>query len=218
MNKMEHVLVSDFDGTMTKIDFFDLVRERYPDPAGRDYWQMYVDGKITHFEALKGIFAAARDVDAEMSKLVEDMQLDPTLKDSLARLESAGWSVVVASAGCDWYINKLFRARGITIPVHANPGEFHPDSGVVMQLPESSPYFRRDTGIDKPGIVRAALDRGGLVAFAGDGRPDLEPALMVAPTRRFARGWLAHRLDKMQEPYRPFEHWRQIADRLIEES
>jgi 2-hydroxy-3-keto-5-methylthiopentenyl-1-phosphate phosphatase len=53
--------------------------------------------------------------------------------------------------------------------------------------------------------------------FAGDGRPDLAPSSLVAPGRRFARGWLAHHLEKTGEPFHPFETWSQIADRLLEE-
>jgi 2-hydroxy-3-keto-5-methylthiopentenyl-1-phosphate phosphatase len=63
-------------------------------------------------------------------------------------------------------------------------------------------------------IVRDALKRSERVAFAGDGRPDLEPALLVKPELRFARGWLADAFGERGEKFHPFERWSQIADRL----
>lgn len=219
MRKPPHrILVSDFDGTMTKYDFFDLARRDLPSAADHDFWQDYVDGRITHFEALAGIFASIRTDGPTIENLVDRMELDPALPEAVARLRAAGWEIVVASAGCDWYIRRLLSHAGVELEVHANPGVFAPETGLVLSLPVDSPYFKRETGIDKPGIVRAALARDPRAVFAGDGRPDLAPSNLVAPGRRFARGWLAHHLKNTGEPYRPFETWSQIAEALLEET
>ncbi len=213
----QRILVSDFDGTMTKYDFFDLARRDLPSAADHDFWQDFVAGKITHFEALAGIFASIRTDEATLGNLVDRMELDPSLKDSVDRLRAAGWDIVVASAGCGWYIRRLLEKAGVQLEVHANPGVFAPETGLVLTLPVDSPYFKRETGIDKSAIVRAALARDPDAVFAGDGRPDLAPANLVAPGRRFARGWLAHHLQKCGDGFRPFETWSQIAAALLEE-
>ena len=62
--------------------------------------------------------------------------------------------------------------------------------------------------------MQDALKRSDRVAFAGDGRPDLRPALLVPPQLRFARGWLAEALSERGEKFHPFEHWSEIADQL----
>ena len=215
--RRQRILVSDFDGTMTKFDFFDLARRDLPSAADHDFWQDYVAGKITHFEALAGIFAAIRTDEPTIAALVDRMELDPALPDAVARLRAAGWEIIVASAGCDWYIRRLLAKAGVELEVHANPGVFAPETGLQLSLPVASPYFKRETGIDKPAIVRAALARDPDAVFAGDGRPDLAPSNLVAPGRRFARGWLAHHLKNNGEAFRPFETWSQIADALLEE-
>jgi 2-hydroxy-3-keto-5-methylthiopentenyl-1-phosphate phosphatase len=217
-NAPQRILVSDFDGTMTKYDFFDLARRDLPAHADRDYWQDYVDGKITHFDALAGIFAAIRTDWPGIQSVVDRMQLDPALPDAVARLRAAGWKIVVASAGCDWYIRRLLAAAGVELEVHANPGVFSPETGIVLSAPVDSPYYLRETGIDKAAIVRDALSRDPFAAFAGDGRPDLEPSNLVDPGRRFATGWLAHHLDVAGAPYHPFDAWSDVADRLLETS
>lgn len=211
------ILVSDFDGTMTKNDFFDLARRDLPSAADRDFWRDYIDGKITHFEALAGIFGSIRTDWAGMEGVLAGMELDPALPDAVARLRAAGWEIVVASAGCGWYIHRLLDQADVQLEVYANPGVFAPETGLKLTLPVDSPYFKRETGIDKSAIVRAALARDPRATFAGDGRPDLAPARLVEPAGRFARGWLAHHFAKLGEPYHAFETWSQIADRLLED-
>jgi 2-hydroxy-3-keto-5-methylthiopentenyl-1-phosphate phosphatase len=68
--------------------------------------------------------------------------------------------------------------------------------------------------VNKVAIVQDALKRSDCVAFAGDGRPDLRPALLVQPRLRFARGWLAEALSERGEGFYPFDRWSQIADQL----
>lgn len=57
---MQGVLVTDFDGTVTRRDFFEIVRARWPAPPGDDPWELYLAGKLTHFGALQRIFARDR--------------------------------------------------------------------------------------------------------------------------------------------------------------
>jgi len=209
------ILVSDFDGTMTRHDFYDLVRRQWPVPPDDDPWDQYVAGRCTHFEALAAIFGRIRTDEATLLALVERMELDPALPAAVHRLGAGGWQVVVASAGCDWYLQRLLRGAGLALEVHANPGEFSPAHGLQLHLPEHSRFFTRSTGIDKIAIVRDALGRAAEVAFAGDGRPDLAPALLVPAARRFARGWLAGELRARGEAFHPFASWTGIADQLL---
>lgn len=208
------ILVSDFDSTLTQRDFFDLVRERWPVPPEDDPWEKYVAGELTHFEALAEIFHGIRSDEKALLELVDTMGLDSNLAGSLGTLQDNGWEVVIASAGCDWYIRYLLKTAGVSIPVHANPGTFDPAQGLLMTLPQESPFFSPTIGIDKPGVVRDALQRAKYVAFAGDGRPDLEPALLVPPEYRFARGWLAEALTERGEAFHPFSRWSEIAAQL----
>jgi len=210
------VLVSDFDGTMTRQDFYHLVRERWPVPADDDPWDWYVAGRCTHFEALAAIFARIRTDETTLLKLLDDMELDPALPSAIQRLQAAGWEIVVASAGCEWYLKRLLQSAGVAIEVHANPGEFSPEAGLKLTLPENSRFFDRNTGIDKVGVVRDALGRTPEVAFAGDGRPDLPAALLVPGARRFARGWLAGELTNRGEAFHALTDWNALADTLLQ--
>jgi 2-hydroxy-3-keto-5-methylthiopentenyl-1-phosphate phosphatase len=211
MSKTTGILISDFDGTLTRYDFFELVRRRWPFPPEDDPWEKFLEGQITHFEALAEIFARIRTTEADLLALADSMELDASFAESARALQSRGWEVVIASAGCDWYIQFLLHKVGASVSLHANPGVFDSKKGLQMVLPERSRFFSPTTGVNKVEIVRDALNRSDRVAFAGDGRPDLEPALLVKPELRFARGWLAAAFRERGEKFHLFERWSQIA-------
>ena len=208
------ILITDFDGTVTRYDFFDRVRKRWPFPPQDDPWEKFVEGEITHFQALAEIFARIRTTEADLLELADSTELDPDFAKSARVLQDRGWEIVIASAGCSWYIDFLLKKAGVSVSIHANPGRFDPKRGLVMSLPEHSPFFSQTKGVSKVAIVQDALERSDCVAFAGDGRPDLRPALLVQPQLRFARGWLAEALSERGEGFHPFERWSQIADQL----
>lgn len=208
-------LFSDFDGTMTRHDFYRLAIEALLPPGTPDYWAMYRAGTVTHFEGLRRYFAAIRASEDDVLAVVERMELDPGLPAAVASLQDAGWHVVVTSAGCDWYIRRLLGAAGVAVEVHANPGRFVAGQGLLMEMPKGSPFLSATLGVDKAAVVRANLESGRPVAFAGDGYPDAEAARLVPGDRRFARGALATVLAEEGSPFRPFENWSDIARVLL---
>lgn len=213
---LSRVLVSDFDGTMTDRDFYSLVVERLLPPDMPDYWVDYRSRKLTHFEALQKYFAAIRKDEASVLKLVDQMGLDPGLKESVTRLAESGWKVVIASAGCRWYIDKLLAAANIEPEIHANPGRFVPGRGLLMELPIDSPFFGHSHGIRKAAVVEHFLQAGYVVAFAGDGFPDVDAAKLVPADLRFARRDLADVLRSEGEAFTAYRTWSDIAERLLE--
>lgn len=209
------VLVSDFDGTMTRHDFYRLAVESLLPPDAPDHWADYRAGTITHFEALRRYFAAIRATEAEVLAVIERMELDPELPAAVADLRAAGWRVVVTSAGCDWYIRRLLAAAGVEVEVHSNPGRFEAGRGLLMEMPAGSPFLSNTLGVDKAGVVRWNRDQGRTVAFAGDGFPDAEAARLVPAGFRFARADLADVLGREGLAFHRFDTWSDIAAVLL---
>lgn len=208
------VLVTDFDGTLTQRDFYGLVRDRLLPANTPDFWDAYRRGDLTHFEALHAYFAAARPGEEALVALIDDMGLEPRLAEGVALLEQAGWTVVVVSNGCRWYIDRALARAGVSLEVHANPGRVI-EGRLEMLRPEGTRFPSPQTGVSKEAVVRSFLDAGRTTGFAGDGPPDLEPALLVAAKRRFARGHLAAALTERGETYRPYERWLDVAQALV---
>lgn len=215
MTSPTRLLITDFDGTMTLRDCYEVVAERLTPPDAPDHWGEYRAGRLTHFEAIRRIFAQIRCSEAEMRRTIRLMSPDPRTAEAVRALRAAGWNVVVVSAGCRWYISQILSEAGVELEVHANPGRFDPDAGLTLELPTESPYFTPETGIDKEAFVREALTRYATVAYAGDGPPDCAPACLVASELRFARRWLAAELSANGMPFHPFERWSEIARILL---
>jgi 2,3-diketo-5-methylthio-1-phosphopentane phosphatase len=208
------ILVSDFDGTISARDFYGLVREHLVPPDAPDHWAAYRAGTLSHFDALNAYFASARPDAGTLERLVDHMDVDPELAPSVAALRAAGWEVVVVSNGSRWYIDRLLCHAGVELVVHSNPGVV--ESGRLRMLaPSDSPFFDPEVGIRKAAVVRHFLDLGHTVAFCGDGHPDVEPALLVPPGRRFARADLAADLAALGHPFRPFNRWSEVARALL---
>ena len=211
------VFVTDFDGTLTRNEFYHLMREHLTDPDA-DYWADYRAGRATHFDAMARYFAAIRADEATVVRQVLKLELDPRFPELAAALNRAGWEIVVASAGSDWYIRQVLDPTGVTVTVHSNPARWVGGGcGLVLEKPTASPFFCPNVGIDKAGVVRDAQRRAGKVAFAGDGFPDVPAAVLVPPHRRFARADCAAELTRRGEPFRPFERWAEVAEALLAE-
>ena len=185
------ILVTDFDGTITAHDFYKLAVGSLLTPSDIAPWQEYRDGKITHLAALQQIFAKIRASESELDNLALAMQPDPRLGSAVASLREAGWEIVVASAGCDWYIRRILAEAGVTVEVHANPGvHVLPEGSLRMDFPEDSPFQCLETGVDKAGIVRFHREGGALVAFAGTNvRPSITSALRSGVNLRNSMTW-----------------------------
>jgi 2-hydroxy-3-keto-5-methylthiopentenyl-1-phosphate phosphatase len=106
------------------------------------------------------------------------------------------------------------QALGVQLEIHANPGRVEPGRGLIMERPVGSPYASLSHGIDKAAIVRAGLERGQRVAFAGDGFPDLAAARLVSASHRFARHDLRSALERERLGFTPFERWGEVAAHL----
>jgi 2-hydroxy-3-keto-5-methylthiopentenyl-1-phosphate phosphatase len=211
----DRVFVTDFDGTMTAVDFYDVVLNHARPGEIPDLWGECDAGRLTHVEALHGIFQCATRDSAVMHSYLPETELDPATGPAVRRLRDAGWEVVVVSAGSSWYIEQLLRAVRSQVRILANPGEFTPQGGLTMTWPaEHEPWYSRHFGVDKGAVVNHLHRRGATVAFAGDGRPDLTASRLVPNKLRFAKGWLADTLEREGLTFRPFVKWSEIAEQL----
>jgi len=211
------VFFSDFDGTMTDVDFFELVLASMRPALDEDPVAAFRRGELTLFEALRRVFAAIPLTEAEVQALLPELRPDPELTADVAGLAAAGWELHVVSAGSAWYIERLFAQLGIDAPVavHANPGRFVAGRGLVMEHHADPRIARDDIGIDKAEVVRLFGADADVVAFAGNSPPDLAAARLVPAELRFARGSLAPELEALGLRYRPFARWHEVVGALL---
>ncbi|MGF1581811.1 MAG: MtnX-like HAD-IB family phosphatase [Gemmataceae bacterium] len=213
---LQPLFVTDFDGTVTQHDFFKLAVEHLLPAETPDFWAEYRSKQITHFEAMRKYYAAIRKSEEDVLKIIEQMHPDPLLAEGVSELRQCGWEVVIVSNGCDWYINKILASFGVEIEVLTSPSRFVEGQGLLMDLPKDSPFFWAEVGIDKAAVVQHGLEKERVVAFAGNGYPDLPAARLVAPDLRFAREDLADALEREGLPFQRFSRWLEVAKSLTQ--
>jgi 2,3-diketo-5-methylthio-1-phosphopentane phosphatase len=212
---MRKIFVSDYDGTITEKDFYSLVAERYAPAGTPDYFAQYREGRISHFDAMAAYFSLAPTEEQQIEELLAASQPDPDLGAAAALLRKTGWDLWVVSAGSSWYIERVLTRAGVAATIYSNPGSLDNGRGLVLEkLDSSSPYHSASMGVNKSAVVQHALHIANTVAFAGDGPPDLPPAVLVPPELRFARGILAEQLRERGEAFQPFSRWSEIVRRL----
>lgn len=205
---MRSALITDFDGTITEHDFFELIEQRYMPADHPDFFAEYRAGRISHAAAMQGFFEFAPDDDENLEQLMRDTEPDEGLAAAIGDLDSGGWDVIVVSAGSSWYIDRIFAKLGIAnVEVISHEGRIVKGRG--LQLDDLT------RTIDKAGVVRKALGTYHRVAFAGDGPPDLRPALLVQPELRFARRFLAEELTRLGQGFRPFHRWTDVSAAVL---
>ncbi len=177
--------------------------------------QEFGKNNLTRYKGLNAVFTTLRTDDDGAKALVAALDPAPGTAEAVQRLQAAGWEIIVASAGCGWYIERLLAQQGLALTIQASGGRFTPETELVMTPDPAGPYFHPQSGIDKPAVVRDTLARDNIVAYAGDSLTDRAGALMVAPERRFVTGWLQGKFAAEGVEHVPFGEWPEIADQLL---
>ena len=179
MKNKKIVLISDFDGTITKEDFFNMAVERLLSPEALKPWHDYVSGKTTHIDALTGIFSQIRLSQDELDKFIDTIHIDKYFYDVMDFCVEHKILVYICSAGTKYYIEKKIgkEIKKYAIQVVSNEGVYSPEKGLRLISPDKNdPFYDSNTGISKEVLVKKLKKEGYFTIYAGDGRPDLLPS------------------------------------------
>lgn len=213
----EPVLITDFDGTITAHDFYQVILDETDDHQARSAWDKLLDGTLTHVESLDTIFTFGAYGKKSLNDYLHKTELDPDFVDVVNILYERGWTIIIASAGACWYIRSLLQDLLWKTIIVANPASLD-DSETSLRMfhpPTYLPWYSAHFGVDKCALINSLRQtHQGKIVFVGDGRPDLSAILQVRPERRFARGWLAETLTLHDETYHRFTRWRDILNKL----
>lgn len=87
---MKIMLVSDFDGTISKRDFFEHAIDHLLTKEDIAPWQEYLSEKITHIEALKRIFEKIKIKEKEFHDFVLTLPIEEKFADTVKLAKSKG--------------------------------------------------------------------------------------------------------------------------------
>src|SRR3954451_22821711 len=100
-------LFSDFDGTITRNDFYCLIAQRYMPPNAPNFFEQYRRGELSHVQAMQGFFQYAPSEPKELERLLVDTEPDPQFRATVERMRQCDWELIIVSAGSSWYIEKI---------------------------------------------------------------------------------------------------------------
>ena len=180
------ILVSDFDGTITKTDTLSKFLEDYADPKWLDIENDWRDGKFGSQECLIKQFALVPNLTPELiDKFLDSMEIDEGFIPFCQKANENNIPVVVLSDGLDYFINKIFEKNGIDfVNVITNHAYFDDRGRFRIEFPNDSKHCTNDAGTCKCKVVKNLKKRYKKVLYVGDGASDFcvskEPDIVFA--------------------------------------
>lgn len=206
--------VSDFDGTLTKKDFYHIVIDTYFKEWGRTFYEDWKKKRKINVEFLNKIFGAMEKNEEEILAEIHRIPLDEYAEKFIERVKEAGGEFYIVSAGTSYYIDLLLTHRKIEgVKVISMAGAYK-NGGIEITPDESSPYFSEVFGVNKAKIIEDLKLEFETVFFAGDSEPDLGAA--KGADVAFAKSELKGLLEKEQQDFISFENYGEIEQHLQE--
>lgn len=206
------IFISDFDGTLTRKDFYEIAAKDFPPAKIKDLEEQWSSGKIGVFRFLELIFKSIGKSEEEIQRDMFTIPFEQGAKKVIEKVRTLGGRFVILSAGADYYIEKLLRHHGIDgIEIISNKGTYQ-DGGIVLTTDRNSPYFSEISGIDKEKVVSSFKGKYEKIFYAGDGLPDFQAALSADVI--FARSKLAELLENYGKEFIRYSDYGEIAEHI----
>jgi len=108
------IIVSDFDGTITKTDTLSKFLEDYADAKWLDIENDWRDGKFGSQECLIRQFALVPNLTPQLvSDFLDTMEIDEGFSLFAKNAKAQGIPIVILSDGLDYFINKILEKNNI---------------------------------------------------------------------------------------------------------
>ena len=168
------VVVTDFDGTITRRDVAELLLQEFTGDAWLEIERLHPT--IGTRETLVREFDLVRATRAQLLAAADRLaEMDPAFPVFLGYCRENDIGVEIVSEGFDAYLEHLLRRWGLGVPFRTNRASFE-DGRVRLAFPYGDPTCTL-CGTCKMGRVLQLRELGYRVAYVGNGISDLCPAL-----------------------------------------
>ncbi len=206
--------VSDFDGTISKKDFYQLVMEKYF-PEGQKLFKQWKDGFIKDIEFLAKVFSSINQDEEQIIEEILSIEIDEYVPTFIREVQRHGGNFYVLSAGTDYYIKHILRKHDVeNVVIFSNEGEFR-EKNVFMNIDQNDWKYSERYGIDKSKVIQKLKGKYETVHFIGDSEPDSHPAAFADLT--FAIGPLQRLLKEKGISFVPVQDFSEVASFLQKE-
>lgn len=215
-NKHKLVFVSDFDGTVSKKDFFRYAVEKIISKENMKPWHDYKDGKISHVQALNKIFKSIRLPQDEFDAFIDSIEVEEYFVPTVKLCKEFEVPVYIVSAGADYYISRILYNLNIldSVKLITNPSKYSSEFGLeLFPVEKDDEFYDWNLGISKKYLVQKLKKQGYFVIFAGDGIPDIEAASVADVV--FAKDYLKELCTKNDIKYNSFDSYFDIYNFML---
>ena len=169
---MRHIIVSDFDGTITKVDTLYDFLKRYAQSSWLEIERMWIEGKIGSKECLKKEFELVENLNQDLiDNYLDIVEIDPYFMEFNNYRIKKNLDFIIVSDGIDYFINKVLEKNKIKdIKVISNHGEFINDK-FVISFPNQYNLCKNKSGTCKCKVIQE-LKKEYQVIYIGDGHSD----------------------------------------------
>ncbi len=206
---MNHVIFSDFDGTITARDTIDAMYDEF----GVENWpavakDLYAQGLRSRqiIKRMLGMLDASHE---EIVALLRTLPLRPGFDEFREFCKADGWELVIMSEGISLSVETVLHERGINnLPYFGNVLERDKDGRWTTSNPHASEECH-DCGNCKSSHVIDRKKAGDAVVYIGDGATDRCPAMVSDIV--FATGYLSKFCARTGIPFIPFTTFHDVV-------
>ncbi|UXH44944.1 MtnX-like HAD-IB family phosphatase [Rossellomorea vietnamensis] len=205
--------VSDFDGTISKKDFYHLVMEKYFH-EGEALYTKWKAGEMKDIDFLSTVFSSIHQDETQIIEDIHSLEIDEHVTAFIRKVQAQGGDFYILSAGTDYYIHHILQKYGITdVKVFSNEG-YYMEKNVHMKIDPDHPHYSERYGIDKSTVISELKEEYEMIYFAGDSEPDSHPAEVADVT--FAMEALQGILEERGTPFIKVNDFYDIDRHLTE--
>lgn len=215
ISNRKKVLVSDFDGTISEIDFFHYAVQNLLDKQDFRPYNDYLNKKLSHIDALNQMFVNISLPKKDLDEIIETIPIREGFLETVNYCRSENIRIYIISAGADYYIKILLKKYRIDdyCILYTNKAFYSPKFGLqVNKVGHDHPFYSKEYGLSKNLIMKAIKENYEYLIFAGDGVSDLEPAKLS--NKIFARDQLLKLCIENNIEATPFDTYLEILDHL----
>lgn len=207
------VVLTDFDGIITKQDTIKFILNRFGVPHWKTFQAQIDRGELDEVAGLESLLNCLKiDINQALHFLVNNIDIDENFYPFLDSAEARGITVGIVSSGLRSIILKLLPGIEHRIKCICAYDVSYQDGKFAVQRPGHSEL--NDHYNLKAATVKRYQDAGNMIAYAGDGLSDF-PAAKLADVV-FAKGKLLSLCRKHSARYKRFSSFRDIMNYFIE--
>ncbi len=214
MENKKFALVSDFDGTLTSKDFYQMIIDDYLGEEGNSLFNEWKENRCNYRELLDRVYSAINRNDRKNLEEVLRIEWDDTANKVIEKVQEAGGEFVILCHGTGYYIKKLLHEKGLfKVKLYCNEnGDY--DEVKNFNVKEKNLSYLFFAGIDKVKIINYLREKYSYIYYVGDSLADIVPCKIADEC--FAKGALQKMLSDQKVDFIQINNFSDIEKYLIE--